>query len=83
MVWSMERMHIPRAVGEYIVNIDQTGEKKKKPPGGSPFFQWTEVSFDLSIMARFLWRLVFNLLNLTFSNPKNPIFTEIGGGDDC
>ena len=52
-------------------------------PGGSPFFQWTEVSFDLSIMARFLWRLVFNLLNLTFSNPENPIFTEIGGGDNC
>ena len=55
----------------------------QKTPGGSPFFQWTEVSFDLSIMARFLWRLVFNLLNLTFSNPKNPIFTEIGGGDNC
>ena len=56
---------------------------EKKNPGGSPFFQWTEVSFDLSIRARFLWRLVFKLLNLTFSNPKNPIFIEIGGGDNC
>jgi hypothetical protein len=33
-------------------------------------------------MARILWELVCLLLNLIFSNPKNPIFTEIGRGDN-
>ena len=65
-----------------LLTIDRhTTETKKKKPWWNSFFQWTEVSFDLSSMARFHWEWVSKLLILIFSTPKTSIFFLIGWGE--
>ena len=65
----------------YCSDYHLNEQKEKKNPGWNSLFQWTEVSFDLSSMARFRWEWVSKLLILIFSTLKTSIFFEIGWGE--
>ena len=72
----------PQPGGDTKHQIDTQGVlTHKKKSGWNSLFQWTEVSFDLSSMARFRWEWVSKLLILIFSTLKTSIFFEIGWGE--